>query len=381
MSNANNTFIVSCNFPNALGGCSRATNTNSSSVSSLEGPTGATGPTGVATNTGATGATGITGPTGPNASSPISPGPTGLLGPTGYLGKLGATGITGATGMSGTSILGATGFTGITGATGITGPDSFSSILGPTGPQGFILTGPQGPTGSTGVTGNSGYTLTGPQGPIGPTGSTGSIGPTGIRGPTGPTGIRGVTGPRGPTGTSNSTGPTGPTGVPNGGSQIISSITVTGPTNVISFTGIPQYFTNLQVSGWGVVSNATFEDMTLNVNDDASAIYHWLRMYTNIGNVNVTTAFGDNDTKIVLFPWSTSGNWNGTMEISFPFYSNTSGNINMLYSGGSPALGQPDSYIDYGAGQIATTPVTSIQINSPTNTFSTGAQFILYGLY
>lgn len=100
----------------------------------------------------------------------------------------------------------------------------YTSIIGPTGPQG--ARGPAGPQGDRGPEGRRG-----PTGQIGLRGPTGHVGPTGATGPTGPTGPVGPTGPTGPTGSVGPTGPVGPTG-----STWFSGTAITAPGS-IAITG------------------------------------------------------------------------------------------------------------------------------------------------
>ena len=86
-------------------------------------------------------------------------------------------------------------------------PTTYTTLIGPTGPQGPIgLTGPAGPKGAAGATG--------PQGPAGPKGAAGATGPQGPMGPAGPKGSTGATGPAGPQ------GPQGPVGNIPPGSKV-----------------------------------------------------------------------------------------------------------------------------------------------------------------
>lgn len=202
------------------------------------GTTGPTGPTGAAGSAGAAGATGPTGPTG--------------TGPTGSAGATGPTGPTGLVGPTGPGV----GATGPTGDPGPTGP-SGNGPTGPTGPEGAGITykGTVATVGALPPTGNNngdayivladdhiyiwdgtawtdaGLVTTGITGPTGPTGAAGSAGATG---PTGAASTQ--VGPTGPTGAAGAAGPTGPGG---GGSGTVTSISASGGSTGLTFSGSP----------------------------------------------------------------------------------------------------------------------------------------------
>ena len=159
-------------------------------------------------------------------------------------------------------------------------PGADSTVPGPAGPQG--PEGPPGPPGEDGDPGATGATgATGPTGPTGPTGAASSVpGPTGPAGPTGPTGL---------------TGPTGPAGAAAVGGMVkIAKVVCTGSQATITFSAIPQTFTDLLIIAQG-------RDTTAGTADSA------LSMQFN----------GDN----------TSGNYDGALQVAGNGVSATSGNV------------------------------------------------------
>ena len=107
----------------------------------------------------------------------------------------------------------------------------------------IILPGPQGPVGPVGAPGPAG-----PQGAAGvpgPAGATGSQGPKGDAGEAGPQGLTGTPGPAGSTGPQGPAGPAGANGI--GVWTVIASQAVGAPQAHVSFTGIPQTYSELML--------------------------------------------------------------------------------------------------------------------------------------
>lgn len=155
------------------------------------------------------------------------------------------------------------------------------------------------------VDSNSGSGSTGPTGATGGSntiGATGSIGQTGVTGPsgfTGPTGVgqqgpMGFTGPTGHTGATGMTGAvhgTGATGV--GWTRLMSLVipNTEAPPTLLSFTNIPQTFTNLRIFGSFACtsSEGAPQPISLRVNSDSAANYDW---QLNVYNDGVTGPAG-----------------------------------------------------------------------------------------
>ena len=118
-----------------------------------------------------------------------------------------------------------------------TGCASFTTILGPVGPQGPV--GPIGPAGPQGAAG--------PQGPIGPAGAQGPAGPAGQNGVDGQTGAQGATGPAGPQGPKGDTGPAGPPGGTTPPLTVIGTLSFSGMSPAVSGASIRTFSQKAEV--------------------------------------------------------------------------------------------------------------------------------------
>jgi hypothetical protein len=264
-------------------------------------------------------------------------GPTGAQGPTGADGSPGIQGVTGSTGALGvTGPTGIQGVTGPTGAQGVTGPTGIQGVTGPTGAQG--VTGPTGIQGVTGPTGIQGVTgPTGLQGVTGPTGIQGVTGPTGIQGVTGPTGLQGVTGPTGAQGVTGSIGPSYASSVLNfyydlesgvtnisdsggpGPGYTVSSITIDGSTNIVSFIYPNNVYFNENGGGTNPWTYASLSPNTYsNLNTNIFYTMPYDGVVTGVSVNALTWVSNDGILDIII----SNGTTNSSINLSMPNFTN-----------------------------------------------------------
>lgn len=220
-----------------------------------------------------------------------------------------------------------------------------------------------GAGGSSGATGPTG--TTGPTGPSGATGATGTAGSTGATGATGPTGV-------GTTGATGAMGATGATGNPQ-----IQQIVVVTPSNAVTFTSIPQTFTNLFLTSfYGVTIADTVE---IQFNGDTNSDYQWVQQRFNAGGVAYTQSSGST----ALFLNTANGIVPGSNSTIATFLSYTTtglmpGNLTSTHYMATNSAEQYNISTYFTNSLVA--PITSIKIFTASgNTFVTGSTFTLYG--
>lgn len=372
---------------------------------------------------GATGNTGATGPQGPvgfaldgedgqdGISIPGTPGAAGTPGATGATGPQGPVGfgLDGADGDDGMTVPGtpgapgATGSTGPAGATGPQGPIGFG-LDGADGDDGLTVPGTPGAPGTAGATGATG--ATGPQGPIG-LGLDGADGDDGmpIPGPQGPTGATGATGPQGPAGTGGGGStipgmdgmdgddgfalPIAPTIVVTAGLVQIGQVVGSGASGTVTFSNIPQTFSDLILVISGRCTAAATENVNITLNGVTGTSYDQQRRYSSGGSANLScdqtlggAGWGASSNGIFQLPGTNATTGfisGGKMEILG--YSQTSLFKTMIaLTRIINGLTDGSQYVMDASGQFrSTSAITSLTAALAAGNFATGALVTLYG--
>jgi hypothetical protein len=164
--------------------------------------------------------------------------------------------------------------------------------------------------------------------------------------------------------------------------ESIATATGTGSSGTISFTSIPSTYTHLQIRGIMRTDEpgATETNCYIQVNGvtSSSYAYHWLR-----GNGTAAAAAGA-ATQTITFPGNATGaaataSVMGVLIADVLDYASTTKNKTLRYFTGFDRNGAGEVYISSGL-YNATTAITSIQIKTASNNWTTATTFALYGI-
>jgi hypothetical protein len=164
--------------------------------------------------------------------------------------------------------------------------------------------------------------------------------------------------------------------------QSIATATGTGSSGTISFTSIPATYTHLQIRGIMRTDEpgATETNCYITVNGvtGTSYAYHILR-----GNGATVVASGGASTGFT-FPGNATGaaataNVMGVLIADVLDYASTTKNKTLRYFTGFDRNGAGEVYVSSGL-YNATTAITSIEIKTSSNNWTTATTFALYGI-
>ena len=154
--------------------------------------------------------------------------------------------------------------------------------------------------------------------------------------------------------------------------ESIATYTVPSSQSSVTFSSIPQTFTDLVLVTTVITTTGTIADLRTRINSDAGNNYSRIVMSANgsaVGtgqNVNVPYAYG---------MLSTSSNWT-TNTMHFMNYSNTTTFKTILFRGNDTAV-QTTAGVDLWRSQTA---ITNLVFDNNIGDFITGSTLTLYGI-
>jgi hypothetical protein len=149
----------------------------------------------------------------------------------------------------------------------------------------------------------------------------------------------------------------------------IQTTTLGTATNIVTFSSIPQTYTDLIIIGQGVGS---CPEVFIRFNGDTSALYSWTRIYGN--GSSVSTDRSANDTSYYI----TTGSFtNGNFIFQLNNYSNST-----TFKTGLSRNNTAGAFTAFVGGLYrSTTAITSISLNGVSgNNFTVGTSFTVYGI-
>lgn len=156
------------------------------------------------------------------------------------------------------------------------------------------------------------------------------------------------------------------------GMTLIQQITVGTPVAAVTFSNIPQTYTNLRLMGNYSITSGT--SLALNFNGDVTNNYTWARINQTNGTPSYTFAAGSTDTKIIL--GSSSGGI--TADILNYVLGSFRVFVNSLFSsmavGGNSTTGTGGGMWQANFANVITLTDTGGAL------FATGTEFSLYGI-
>jgi hypothetical protein len=164
--------------------------------------------------------------------------------------------------------------------------------------------------------------------------------------------------------------------------ESIATATGTGSSGTISFTSIPSTYTHLQIRGIMRTDEAGATEtncyIQVNTATGSTYAYHILR-----GNGATVTASGGASTTFT-FPGNATGaaataSVMGVLIADVLDYASTTKNKTLRYFTGFDRNGAGEVYVSSGL-YNATTAITSIQIKTSSNNWTTATTFALYGI-
>lgn len=178
--------------------------------------------------------------------------------------------------------------------------------------------------------------------------------------------------------TSTGAGTTYTAQTPSSGMALISNQVLASPAATVTFSSIPQTFTNLKlVIQASASTTAGFNALLLQFNGDTAAHYQWQELFGAAGSPGASTS-GGLVTSVQLGNLSdtTSSIIGGATEITVPNYAGTVFNKSLL----SFTQGDQTAVMSVG-GWSSTAALTQIQfLLGSAGNFVTGSTFSLYGM-
>lgn len=157
----------------------------------------------------------------------------------------------------------------------------------------------------------------------------------------------------------------------------ISSVTLSSAVSSITFTGIPQTYTDLFITADGYNATGDFFTTIIRFNGDSATNYSRTRFVgdgTNVSNSRLTNQTGA--TINSALGWGTSNTGSGNMIINIPNYSNTTTFKTILSRSNTAASGVELNLLTW----RSTSAITDIEMWTNGATFRAGSTFNLYGI-
>jgi hypothetical protein len=166
----------------------------------------------------------------------------------------------------------------------------------------------------------------------------------------------------------------------------IANVTTTGPTGTVSFTSIPQTFTDLVIhANAKEAANTVTGNMNIRLNADSSNLYGMTGFVNN--NSTGPSLLNDWNTTAFVVPINASGASyfsNSAMKIYIPDYTRSATRRIIHVSNYSGAFSTSYSILTQQSGGLSSTsianPLTSIDISSNLAYYPADCQFTLYGI-
>ena len=146
----------------------------------------------------------------------------------------------------------------------------------------------------------------------------------------------------------------------------IASVTLSSAQSSVTFSGIPQTYTDLVLVAAGSYTSTTYGNISLN--GDTSSLYSYTRLLGYSGGV-----LSDRSTTRDTLSW---GSGQGVTQFHFMNYSNTNTNKTFLVrNAGSGASTEATVFL-----YRSTAAITSLTLQPNSSTFASGSTFNLYGV-